>query len=146
MTAEELWTQFSQVCMPDSGEYSAWAFGGEPDLLAGLVLAGEKTATASAFPLYAYENEALPETGEYSVVLDSRDQAVCVIQTTKVYIVPFTEVTAEHAFKEGEGDKSLSYWRQVHQQFFSDCLKEDGMVFTPDMNVVCEEFKVVFPR
>lgn len=35
-------------------------------------------------------------------------------KTTNVYIVPFNEVSIKYAFKEGEGDKSLSYWRRVH--------------------------------
>ena len=36
---------------------------------------GVKTATASAYPMYALEKEPLPEAGEYSVILDSREQA-----------------------------------------------------------------------
>lgn len=59
-------------------------------------------------------------------------------------VVPFSEVTAEHAYKEGEGDKSLDYWREVHEKFFAECLNEVGLKFTSDMKVVCEEFSVVF--
>ena len=120
------------------------AFGVEADLLAHLVAIGEKTATASVYPLYELENEPLPATGEYSVILDSNDNAVCVIQTQKVTIVPFDEVSAEHAYKEGEGDKSLDYWREVHEKFFVECMNAAGQTFTPDMKVVCEEFAVVY--
>lgn len=120
--------------------------GGEADLLAHLVATGEKTATASAYPLYELENEPLPAIGAYSVILDSKDNAVCIIQTKKVTIVPFYEVSAEHAYKEGEGDKSLDFWREVHEKFFTECLNEARLKFTPAMKVVCEEFAVVYKQ
>jgi uncharacterized protein YhfF len=65
----------------------AWQFGAQPDLLAQLVLDGTKTATASAYDLYAVDNDPLPEVGSYDVVLDSKDQAVCIIQIKKVSVV-----------------------------------------------------------
>ena len=144
MTGKELWNQFKKKNNISDCDYEAWAFGVDADMLANLVLIGEKTATASAFPLYESEKEPLPEVGEYSIILDSKDNAVCIIKTAKVYVVPFKEVTAEHAYKEGEGDKSLEYWRAVHEKFFTDCLSEAGMLFSGDMKVVCEEFDVVY--
>ena len=144
MTEKELWNQFKEKNNISDCDYEAWAFGVDADMLANLVLIGEKTATTSAFPLYESEKEPLPEVGEYSIILDSKDNAVCIIKTAKVYVVPFKEVTAEHAYKEGEGDKSLEYWRAVHEKFFTDCLSEAGMLFSGDMKVVCEEFDVVY--
>ena len=146
MTGKDLWEAFiTNNNLADCG-YEAWAFGVEADLLAHLVAIGEKTATASAYPLYELENEPLPKTGAYSVILDSNDNGVCIIQTQKVTVVPFSEVTAEHAYKEGEGDKSLAFWREVHEAFFTECLNEAGLKFTHDMKVVCEEFSVVFKK
>ncbi len=144
MTAKELWESFIKNNNIADCEYDAWAFGVDADLLAHLVVIGEKTATASAYPLYEYENEPLPKSGEYSVILDSADNAACIIQTEKVSIVPFSKVTAEHAYKEGEGDKSLDYWKDVHAKFFTECMNEVGLDFTDDMKVVCEEFRVVY--
>ena len=144
MTGKELWEAFIRNNDIEDSEYEAFAFGAEADLLAHLVVIGEKTATASAYPLYKLENEPIPKVGAYSFVLDSCDNGVCVIQTHKVTVVPFNEVTAEHAYKEGEGDKSLDYWREVHIKFFTEYLNEVGLKFTSDMKVVCEEFSVVF--
>ena len=110
-----------------------------------MVLSGRKTATASAYPLYAPEDEPIPTAGEYSVILNSADEAVCIIRNTRVTIVPYREITAEHAFREGEGDRSLSYWRQVHEAFFTKDLAAFGLIFDENMPVVCEEFEVVFP-
>ena len=140
MTDLEMWKAFG-----GDGEYEAWAFGDDPDTLAELVRTGVKTATASAHPLYELEGEELPLAGEYSVILDSREEAVCIIRTTKVFVTPYREVTAEQAWKEGEGDRSLSYWREVHEAFFIKEMEEAGLTFTEEMGVVCEEFEVVYP-
>ena len=141
MTAQEMWNA-SGI----EAEYEAWAFGDDPDTLAELVRTGVKTATASAYPFYELEGEALPKAGEYSVILDTKDEAVCIIRTTKVYVTPYREVTAEQAWKEGEGDRSLDYWRRVHEAFFRKELEAVGLIFTEDMGVVCEEFEVVYPK
>lgn len=139
MTAEEMWAKSGL-----SGEYDAWSFGDACDELAALVRDGIKTATCSAWGLYEAEGEDLPKEGEYNIILDSDENAVCITKTTNVYVVPFSEVTAEHAFKEGEGDRSLMYWRKVHQTFFTEELKEIDQDFDPSMKVVCEEFEVVY--
>ena len=143
MLGKELWELFVKNNGIAETDYEEFAFGDDPDLLAHLVKTGEKTATASAYPLYELEDEPLPKVGSYSVVLDSKDNAVCIIKTTKVYVVSFNEVSKEHAYKEGEGDKSLDYWKRVHEDFFGKCLNEVGLKFTPDMKIVCEEFVVV---
>ena len=97
MTAEEMW-EVSGL----SGDYEAWAFGGDPDELSKLVKCKTKTATCSAFLFYELENEKIPKAGDYSVILDANDQAVCIIKTTRDYITTFREVSEEHAYKEGE--------------------------------------------
>lgn len=145
MTPQEMWNAYKKINPSIGDEIDAWAFGVEADLLADLVLKGEKTATASAYDLYAVDNDPLPQEGSFDVVLDSQDQAVCIIEITKVSVQPFHQVSADHAFKEGEGDKSLAYWRQVHEEFFTEWLEEAGLAFTPDSKVVLEEFRKVYP-
>lgn len=145
MNAAEMWYEF---CADDptlaNAPHEAWAFGCEPDLLAKLVLYGQKTATTSSYPLYALENEPLPQVGEYNIILDGNDEAICITKTTKVYRTLFKDVSARHAYLEGEGDRSLAYWRKVHQAFFTAELAEVKLDFTPELEVVCEEFEVVF--
>lgn len=145
MKATEMWEAYKKLRPEIGDEIDAWAFGAEPDELAQLVLSGTKTATASAYDLYHLENEPLPKVGTFDVVLNSQDEAVCIIEITKVSIVPFKDVSADHAFKEGEGDKSLAWWRQVHQDLFTQWFEECHLTFREDSKVVLEEFRVVYP-
>ena len=35
-----------------------------------------------------------------------------------VVILPFNEVSEQFALEEGEGNRSLAYWRMVHENYF----------------------------
>ena len=81
----------------------AWAFGAtaeDADELAELVNRGIKTATTSAYELYD-KNEKIPQVGEWSIVLNSKEEPVCVIQDKVVEIIPYDLISKEHAYHEG---------------------------------------------
>ena len=139
MTSEELWKRSGL-----NGTYEAWSFGEAPDKLADLVLQGIKTATCSAYDLYLIKNEPLPREGDYSIILNSNEEAVCIIKTLKVYVTAFNQVSDEHAYKEGEGDRSLEYWRKVHVKFLTNELASVHKSFNENTKVVCEEFEVMY--
>lgn len=122
-----------------------FAFGNTPEMadrLGALVVQGIKTATASALPAYE-AGEKLPEPGSLSVVLDGSGAPLCVIETTEVRVLPFREVGADFAYDEGEGDRSLVYWREAHRRFFGETLSELGKIFDENIPVVCERFRVL---
>jgi uncharacterized protein YhfF len=50
----------------------------------------------------------------------------------------------DHVYKEGEGDRSLEYWRKVHIDFLTHELSEINKTFTENTLVVCEEFELVY--
>ena len=139
-----MWDLFRKKSRIETREFEEWAFGDIPDELAKLVVEGKKRATASVYELYEYDGETVPKVGGYSVILDSKDQAVCVIVDTDVKIVPFRDVDEEQARLEGEGDLSLEYWRKVHRECFTEWMAEAGRTFNDDTKVVLETFKVVF--
>lgn len=125
----------------------AWSFGTTPeqaDELVGLVLAGTKTATASAAADYGDGDEPLPEIGSLSIVLDGSGRPRALLETTAVEVVPFDLVDAEHARLEGEGDGSLEQWRAVHERFFTEVRSGSTGPFDPGMGVVLERFRVVY--
>ena len=83
--------------------------------------------------------------GDYSVILDSREQPRCITRISRVTQVKFSDITEEYARCEGEGDKSLAYWKEAHRQVFErECREDCGIGFTEDMICVCEEFDVVY--
>lgn len=146
MTAQELWDKYSAYSGVDA-PFEAWAFcgGGEVgDRLAGLVLDGIKTATASTYIAFQSENEPLPKAGDHSVILYDNGEAACIIRDVKVSVVPFDEVSERHAYLEGEGDRSLAYWRMVHEEFFTPDYEAAGMPFDRRGLIVLEEFEVVY--
>jgi uncharacterized protein YhfF len=116
------------------------------DKCAELVVRGIKTATSSLLREYEIEGEELPAAGQYHIITDWAGKAKAVIRLTRVEQVPFDEVGAGFAAMEGEGDRSLDYWREVHRRFFRQLLEEHGERFSEDMTLVCEEFKVVWPQ
>ena len=126
----------------------AFAFGdgaAMADELAALVLQGAKRATASARWAYEAKGEALPRPGDLSIVTDGSGTPLCVIETVSVEIVRFRDVGAAFAHAEGEGDRSLDYWRRAHRAFFTRECAAAGRAFEESMPVVCERFEVRFP-
>ena len=122
----------------------AWSFGATPeqaDELLGLVLDGTKTATASSLWDYEAEGEELPRAGALGIVLDGSGLPRALVETTAVEVRPFDEVDAEHARLEGEGDRSLAHWREVHRRFFTEHHSHDRG-FSTTMPVVLERFAV----
>ncbi|MBU3142736.1 ASCH domain-containing protein [Clostridium sp. CF012] len=145
MTEKEMWNLYTQNNHMKNKTYDAWCFGGDtPNELAKLVVDDVKTATASAYQLYELDNSPLPPIGGLNIILDSDNNAVCITETIKVYTCPFWKISENHAFKEGEGDRSIAYWRKVHEDFFSKELKEYDIDFDKNMMIVCEEFQVVW--
>ncbi|MEL0539204.1 ASCH domain-containing protein [Staphylococcus debuckii] len=144
MTIEEYWKTFVS-CQPEyqNESYTAWQFGVDPSDLADLVKRGIKTATTSGLAFYSAEQEPLPKVGDLSMVLDAQDNPICIIKNTKVYQVPFSEVSEIHAYKEGEGDRTLSYWRTVHTDFFEKEFSSINQSFSEKEIMVCEEFECI---
>ncbi len=150
-TVKEMWKKYLSTIgenINDTGKtYESWYFCNnekDADELSTLVKKGIKKATASLHYLYEIENEPIPEVGDYVIITNWKGIAQCIIQITNINTISFKDVTEEFAAKEGEGDKTLSFWRKVHRKFFSLELKEYSKKFSEDMLVVCEEFEVVY--
>jgi uncharacterized protein YhfF len=103
---------------------------------------GIKTATCSALMGYEKDKTPLPQKGDLSIVLDGSGNPVLAIETVSVVILPFNEVSEQFAFEEGEGDRSIAYWRMAHENYF----RRNHFAFDEEMLVVCERFKVVHTK
>jgi len=144
-TVEAFWRSYV-AASGDDGPYTAWAFGDTPEMadeLGLLVRDGPKRATTSLRSWYEGDDaEAMPIEGALSVVLDGRGDPICVIRTVKVEVRPFGEVDEAFAWVEGEGDRSLAYWREAHIPSFAG----EGRPFTEETPVVLETFEQLWPN
>ena len=148
---EAYWTSFFSS-LPESSPYpmrkrteEKWGEGAAmADELGGLIAKGTKTATCSALAEWEAEGDALPQVGDLTMVLSGTGEPLCIIEVTEVRIRGFNEVDADFAWEEGEGDRSLEHWREVHRFFFTRSLSRIGREFSEDMPLVCERFRVVF--
>lgn len=145
----DLWEQFVAATgsAVESRFYEAFAFGDSESLadeLAQLVLQGTKRATAASHWVFEHQGKPIPRPGDLSIVTNWAGKPLCVIETLAVEVVPFSCVGAEFAAAEGEGDKSLAFWREAHSQYFARECASIGRPFHESMPVVCEHFKVVY--
>jgi uncharacterized protein YhfF len=120
------WRQLESFAFGDSAELA--------DELLALVLEGRKRATCWAVA----EGMKGAELGKSMVVLDGSGRPRAVLRTVELRKRRFDEVEASFAFDEGEGDRSLDYWRAAHQCYFTR-LK----LYEPQMMLWCERFELV---
>ena len=137
---EQFWARFVAATGLD-GPYAAWAFGSDATALGLLVRDGPKRATASNYSWYRDDGDPMPAVGEMSVVLDGAGEPLCVIRTTAVEVRRFGDVDEEFAWTEGEGDRSLSFWRDAHISFFAS----EGRPVGEDTEVVLQRFELLWP-
>ncbi len=147
-----LWTAYRAA--PSGADASAnpppaWYFcdnAHDADECADLVVRGIKRATATSLAELEIQGDSISRVGDLNVVTDWSGVAQCIIRTTHVEVVPFGEVTAEFAAREGEGDGSLAYWRRVHRAYYERVLAETQRSVTDTLLIACESFEVVYPH
>ncbi|HEA20445.1 MAG TPA: ASCH domain-containing protein [Pricia antarctica] len=113
---------------------------------AALVKRGVKRATSHSLLSLQYRKQPLPKIGDFIVVTDWEGQAQCIVRTTKVTLKPFFAIDSEYAQREGEGDKSLGYWKKVHWEYYKKELENFDRIPTESMIIICQEFEMVFQR
>jgi len=111
-----------------------------------LVKSGVKKATSDSLLGIQYRKEQLPKIGDYAIITNWAGEAQCIIETKKVTLKPFFSIDEAYARLEGEGDKSLEYWKKVHWDYFTRELEPFGRVPRDSMIVVCQEIDKVFER
>ena len=88
------------------------------DQLVAAVLAGAKTTSTGLLQDHERDGEPLPAVGDRSVVVDSADRPVAVIEVTGVRVVRLADVDLDHARDEGEGYATVADWRAGHEDYW----------------------------
>lgn len=148
---EAIWQAFTEQSGVKGDRFQTRWFGpqdqpAEIDRLNNLILKGQKRATTKPLAYYSAEQEAIPQAGDYFVLLDGQMKPVAVIKTVVSELIPFLRVSAEHAYNEGEGDCSLEDWRERSLHKFERLMANYDNQFSTDDPVVTELFEVVYRR
>lgn len=139
------WSDFVAATEAEGEPYEVFQFGDSPalaDELLALVLHGPKRATAGFLAEFEDEGRRPPRAGDLSIACDGRGAPRCVIRSTQVAVAPLGTVDAAFAWEEGEGDRSLAYWREAHEAFFRRQVGDDA--FSWDLPTVFERFQVMW--
>ena len=127
-------------------DFMAWHFGGGDDMadrLVRQVQRGQKTATSSLLWVYhADPDKSVSQAGDMHILLNSAGDPVCIVETTRTDVEPFSNIT--EAFARAEGDGTLENWREIHTAYFTDVCEKIDREFSEDIPVLCEYFKLVF--
>ena len=110
------------------------------------MLSGIKTATSSLLWEYEASGEASPWVGALSILEDGDGRPACIIETTEAEIRPFDAADEAFAAAYGEWDGSLSTWRRQSWCHYTAVCAGLGREPREDMPLVCERFRVVYPR
>ena len=108
-----------------------------------LIRIGRKRAGTSLLWVVEAEWQEAPKVGDIEIVLDHLNRPAIVTRIVEVTVLPYSEVTAEYASIEGEGDRSLGYWRQAHWSLFTRECSRISREPSESMPVVCSVFEVL---
>lgn len=129
-------------------EYDVARFGWTEELtdeLTGLVLKGQKRATACLMQQIEAGKEGMARVGGYCVMLDGRDRPAAIWRTTDVTVKPLNQVDEAFAWDEGEGDRTRADWLRMHNSYYAALSEREGFTFDEGMTTVFERFTIVWP-
>lgn len=109
-----------------------------------LVVNKIKRATATSLWWFEKNNKPLPKIGDQAIITDWDGTPKAIIETIKIAPTPYNEITSEFAETEGEGDKSLEYWKKVHKAYYQREMDPYGEDFNENMIIICEYFETIY--
>jgi uncharacterized protein YhfF len=145
---EAFWTKVCKQHGISTNEYHSKTFGDPKYAEYGnhvteLAIAETKRATAHLAMDFELNNVKRRETGDYWVILWEDFSPACVLHLVNVEVRLFKDVDAAFAAREGEGDGSLEFWKQVHEDYFKLQLADWGKNWSDELPVVLESFDLL---
>jgi uncharacterized protein YhfF len=131
---------------PPTRALDVFYFGDGPALaakLAHLVVKGVKRGTTGWIEAAERDGTTIAHVGMVSIVTDGFGYPACAIRTERVDHCRFGDFSAEQAWVEGEGDRTLEDWRQGHVAYFQREAAALGLTFTEDARIAFEHFRVL---
>ncbi|AMV60863.1 Hypothetical protein ADU69_1204 [Pediococcus damnosus] len=149
ISAEKIWTDFAESHQLTNKTFQTRWFGEQSNSkevseLTDKILAGDKIATSKPLAYYSSKDEPIPQVGDYAVLLNADMHAVGIIETVVSELVPFFRVSAEHAYNEAEGKRTLEDWQERSKNKFAAQMNKYDRQFSTNDPVVCEVIKLVY--
>lgn len=110
------------------------------DSLIALYLTGRKTAGSSVVQDFLSCGDRLPSVGDFWIVLDREERPRLLLRTVSIERHMFMDVPASVALAEGEGDSSLTFWREEHRRLYVPHLEKWGLARIEDAEIITEHF------
>lgn len=140
MKYNEMWNEF--ICKNDIGDdvdYGVFEYEKE-DI--DNVLNGSLCAEISPYDVIRYNDYAIPFVGDYNIIIDDKENAICVIKTNRVDMIPFIDIKEQMAKKLGFD--SIENFRERYKKILASELKEIKENYKDEAVCVIEEFEVVY--
>ena len=147
-STNDCWREFITAVGNVGADYTVVAFGDTAamaDQHVALVISGKKRATASLLRDYSAGVEAVPQAGDFVVVVDGEGRPKCIWRTIEVIVKPLIDVDDAFAWDEGEGDRTRDWWLSAHREYFSAQAQREGFKMCDMIETVFERFEIVWP-
>lgn len=109
------------------------------------ICAGAKKAEIYPRNGYRCAMSGMPEAGDLNIVTDWMGNPVALIETTGVRAVKLGDVTDEMCKLEGDC-ASFEEWQEKKMPSIRLEAEELGVIFDDDMDLIIEEFRLVYSR
>lgn len=147
----ELWDEYRRSRPHEvnaAPEYTVERFGDNArlaDALIGLVLSGQKRATADLVAEFVAREDRLPQIGGHWIVCDASGAPRVILRTTELRLGPLPSVDDAFAYDEGEDERTRDGWLREHRRYFTRVAEARGESWSEDDEVVFERFAVMWP-
>ncbi len=135
-----------------SREPIRWGFGTPGplrDKLTSLAFGGGKVVTSDLLANYEIEGEPVEQPGDISILLDSDERPVAMIEDVRSIVIRLADMTDEDAIDEGEGYAGAAEFRVSHEDHWNGFIDEvrEGLgdpafTITDDTPIVVERFRI----
>ena len=119
------------------------------DKLTALAFGGGKVVTSDLLANYEIEGEAVEQPGDISILLDSGERPVAMIEDVRSIVIRLADMTDEDAIDEGEGYADAAAFRASHEDHWNlfieevrEGLGDPGFTITDDTQIVVERFRI----
>jgi uncharacterized protein YhfF len=147
---DEFWNRYL-LTLPENERqqsyFEAASWGNTPELadrIANLISAGTKTTTSSLLWSQQKHQWTIEKPGDKSIVLDSQNHPVCIIEIEQVFIKPFDEVDPEFVYHYGEGDRTMQFWNQNMWAYYNEECQRLDKTAEKNMPMICQVFRVIY--